>query len=426
MFDRITSYLRVYDRRVLYLYLAGMITAAGFSVVMPFLSIYLYSERGIPMSLVGTLLLFSAGAGASAQFVGGELCDRFGRKIVIVGSLSIRSIVFLAISYSVAVKASFGWIATLVILASILGGLFRPAVNAMVADLVPAKERVEAYGMLRVSQNLGWALGPALGGFLASFSYAALFLLTAAASMGAALIVQLRIAESLNRAAVERFSLGDLKKIGEDRLFMQFCLISLFLFILVGQMMSTLSVFSVEHVGISKVQLGYIYTLNGLLVVILQFPIAFLIKKGRMTTALIAGSLTYAAGYFLVGLAGSFMFLVVCMAIITTGEVLISPSGMTLVANLSPGNRKGRYMGIYGLAMHFGWSAGPFVGGLALDAWMGRGVVLWSVLASLGAVSAAGYVWLRKRASLSVDLSGKKAEELEELRRALPGKRYYP
>jgi MFS family permease len=421
MFGKITSHFRIYDRRVLYLFGASMITAAGFAVVIPFLSLYFYVERGIPMSLVGTLLLFSAGAGASAQFVGGELCDRFGRKIVIVSSLFARSGIFFVISVCVALDAPFYLVAALVVVASILGGLFRPAINAMVADLVPAKDRVEAFGLLRISMNIGWAAGPALGGFLAAFSYSALFLLTGVAGAAAATLVHLRIAESLTHANVDRFSIKDFRQIAEDRLFLQFCLISLFLFVLVGQMMSTLSVFSTEQVGISKIQLGYMYTLNGLLVAVLQFPIALLIKKGRMTTALILGALVYAVGYFFVGLAGSYLALMICMTIVSLGEILISPSGMTLVANLSPEDRKGRYMGIYGLAMHFGWSVGPFVGGLALDAWIGNGILLWTVLGALGIVSAGGYIWLRRRTALEVDLGGEKLMELEEIRKnAMP------
>ena len=421
MFGKVTSYFRVYDRRVLYLFGASMITAAGFAVVIPFLSLYFYAELGIPMSLVGTLLLFSAGAGASAQFVGGELCDRFGRKVVIVSSLYARAVIFFVISVSVALKAPFLQIAILVVVSSILGGLFRPAINAMVADLVPAKERVEAYGLLRISMNVGWAVGPALGGFLAAVSYSALFLLTGIAGAAAATLVYFRIGESLTHAKVERFSFKDFSQIAEDRLFLQFCLISLFLFVLVGQMMSTLSVFSIEQVGISKVHLGYIYTLNGVLAATLQLPIAMLIKRGRMTTALIVGSLTYSVGYFLVGFAGSFMALLICMTVVSIGEVMISPSGMTLVANLSPEDRKGRYMGIYGLAMHFGWSVGPFVGGLALDAWIENGILLWGVLGTLGIISAVGYVWLRKRTALEVDLGGEKLMELEEIRKnAMP------
>ena len=307
------------------------------------------------------------------------------------------------------------------VVSSILGGLFRPAINAMVADLVPAKERVEAYGLLRISMNVGWAVGPALGGFLAAVSYSALFLLTGIAGAAAATLVYFRIGESLTHAKVERFSFKDFSQIAEDRLLLQFCLISLFLFVLVGQMMSTLSVFSIEQVGISKVHLGYIYTLNGVLAATLQLPIAMLIKRGRMTTALIVGSLTYSIGYFLVGFAGSFMALLICMTVVSIGEVMISPSGMTLVANLSPEDRKGRYMGIYGLAMHFGWSVGPFVGGLALDAWIENGILLWGVLGTLGIISAVGYVWLRRRTALEVDLGGERLMELEEIRKnAMP------
>ncbi len=99
------------------------------------------------------------------------------------------------------------------------------------------------------------------------------------------------------------------------------------------------------------------------------------------------------------GLAPAFFFLAICMAIIATGELIVFPSSMNLVANLSPEAERGRYMGTFGLLLASGWSMGPFVGGLLIDTVIDVPVLMWGVISAFGIVAAAGYVVLGGRIS---------------------------
>jgi MFS family permease len=370
-----------------------MVGAAGFSVVMPFLAIYLHDRVGVPMSYVGLIFLASSATGAIGQVAGGEIADKFGRKNVMVFAQGTRAGIFVIISLVIATQMDLLLIAVLVICSSLVGNIFEPASNAMIADVVSPGKRLEAYGLLRIGVNIGWALGPLIGGFLAAVSYSSLFLLTAVTSGTVALIMTLGVEESMRGGgAREGFSFRDLGRIRGNKRFVFFCAMSFLLFIVVAQMSTTYSVFSTDVVGVSEVEIGYLFTINGVLVVLLQLPMARYLTKFKMSTVIAVGALVYAAGYFLVAFAQDFLFLAFCMFVITMGENTTSPSSMNLVANMSPEKERGRYMGIFGLSTSFGYSLAPFIGGVLLDVTVGAPALLWGIIAIFGIVSAIGYL----------------------------------
>ena len=82
----------------------------------------------------------------------------------------------------------FWWIAALFTVNSIFGSIFMPAVNALVADMLPPEKRLDGYAVARSASNLGWAVGPAIGGFLAKTSYPSLFYSSAVLMLASALI----------------------------------------------------------------------------------------------------------------------------------------------------------------------------------------------------------------------------------------------
>jgi len=368
--------------------------AFGFAIALPFLSLYLHLELGVSMGVVGMIMMIAALAGAVTMVIGGELSDRIGRKPLMCGSLFVRAIIFLLIAYFMKVKPDFRIISALYILSRMLGSLFMPANDAMLADLVKPKKRVEAYGIMRIGANAGWALGPAIGGALAEISYAYLFILSSITSVIAGLLVLIFIKESLVVKKTGDFSLKNILAVRKDVKLLGFCLVSLLVFIVMGQLIAPLSVYTVEHIGISKIQLGYLFALNGLIVVLFQYPTTLLIRGISTMKILIYSSLIYALGYFLVGFASSFVFLIICIIIITLGEIMHAPSSTALVANISPEESTGRYMGLFGLSRTLGWSLGPFIGGLLLDRFMQQGVIIWGTIALIGMVAAIGYLVL--------------------------------
>ncbi|MGE5177530.1 MAG: MDR family MFS transporter [Bacteroidota bacterium] len=414
------------DRRLLHLFLGRFLASTGFSIVIPFLALYLHSTRGVSMSAVGSLFFFGALCGVGGQVVGGEWSDRSGRKRVLVACQLIRAASFAGLGYAVTVHASILIFALLTGLSAFAGRMFEPPSGAMIADITSGERRVEAYGVLRIGGNLGWSVGPALGGFLAALSYASLFYVAAGVLLTAGTLIAVLVEEThpLRRrrpetAGPERspippvgpvapgrgISIAGTLAILRDTLFLRYCLVTLLLFTVMGQLMATFSVYAVDWAGRSKVELGAIYTLNGLMVVLLQFPAVRILAPLRMTSALIVGCLMYSVGYGIMGWGSSLALLLIGMFTVTLGEITCSPASMNLVANFSPEDQRGRYMGVYGIFNSFGWSIGPLVGGVLLDLAVGRPKVLWSAIASLTVLAAIGYADLRRRIDPVLDQS---------------------
>ena len=393
-----------YDRRIWVLFYGRIIASTGFSVVMPFLSLYLNQGLGVSMTMVGLVLLVSSSVGAIGQLVGGELADLIGRKPVMYMALYSRALVMGVIALAVSQAVGFEVIAILVTMTSFLGSMYEPATNALIADVVEPSKRLEAYGLLRIGGNLGWSIGPALGGFMAIFGFPFLFIVAGLATSIVASMIMLLVTESMKPGEKhERFRLADLAKLRHDKAFLGFCLVSIFLFMMFGQMSSTMEIFSIETVGITQTQVGYLFAENGLMVVFLQFPIARFISRYRITGVIAAGAFTYAIGYFLLAFSTGFAWLFVCMFIITMGEMVVSPSTMNLTAKLSPERERGRYMGIFGLFTTIGSSFGPFAGGVLMDSSGTNYIELWAGIAVFGVIAGIGYLIIGRRMSTEIN-----------------------
>jgi len=410
-FSGLPATIKGHDRNVHVLVVCRGITALGFAVVFPFLGLYLHDVMHVSMTAIGSIFLGASLAGAVASLVGGELSDRFGRKRVMVTALSLRTVIFFAMSLAVWSKAGFPVIAGLVILNTFTGRLFEPPAGALISDVTAPARRQEAYALMRIGLNLGWAVGPALGGFLASKSYAFLFFISGIVTAVGLVLLLAALKDKRPRSSSDKLSLRDMATVARDRVFSSYCLISMLLFVVAAQLIMAFSVYSVDWVGISKIQLGYIYSLNGLMVVVLMFPCVKLLERFRMSRVMAVGCLLYAVGYFSAAFAGyfetaygaGFAALFASMVVVTFGEIFTSPASLALVANMSPPDRYGRYMGTFELFSSVGHFLGPFLGGIVMDASGGNAFFVWGPVGILGICAFVGFIILGTRLSRSVE-----------------------
>jgi MFS family permease len=369
----------------------ALMTAAGFSITIPFLSLYLFQDRGLSMTIVGTIMLIAGLCSAIAHVIGGELSDRIGRRPVIIGALGVRVLMYLGMALLIESSAAVWTIVVCYFIGQAIGMMERPASSAIVTDLSPRKRLTETFGLLRVGINLGWAAGPAIGGYLATFlPYSWLFGVAALLTALALLLVLLFLKES-HTGTQEKSELRNLTSIVKDRVFLLFTTISLLVFLLMGQMMSTLSIFTVDTMGLSTAQYGLLLTTNGLIVVLFQYPVAYKLGNAIKSRVLIIGSLLYTLGYLVFGWAGGFAWAVIAIVVITIGEIIHAPTSLAVAGELAPYKYIGRYMGIFGLTQILGISIGPLLGGILLDAFPAAPFAIWGIIASLGVLAASGY-----------------------------------
>jgi predicted MFS family arabinose efflux permease len=372
-------------------------TVIGFSICMPFLSLYLYEDRGLSMTLVGVILLSAGLCSAVSQALGGALSDKFGRRPILLMAASVSIFLFAGLAVLIGISAPV-WAITLAYIAgrSVLT-IARPVISAVVADFTSKGRLTEAYGILRIGANMGWAAGPAIGGYLATFlPYGWLFGVPVLTSSIVSLIVLFFVRESSPRTN-KRVGFRSILPPAGDRAFLLFTTVSLLLFIVMGQMASTLSIFAVHKVGFSTAQYGLLLALNGLIVIFFQYPMTLALRRLAKFRALILGSLFYVFGYLSFGWITQFGWALGAMAIITTGEIIHSPVTLSVIGELAPQDQRGRYMGFFGLSETLGISAGPLVGGLLLDAFPSDLKLVWAPIASIALIAAVGYyLWARR------------------------------
>ena len=349
------------------------------------------------MTMVGTILLAGGLCAAISQALGGTLSDRFGRRPILLMAVSVSIFLYSGLAVLIGISAPVWAIAVVYIAARSMLITTRPVISAMVADYASKDKLTEAYGVLRIGANIGWAAGPAIGGYLATFlPYAWLFGVPVLTCGIVAIIVFFFVRES-SHGVNTRMGLRNMLPSADDRVFLVFVGVSLLLFIVMGQMGSTLSIFAVDKVGFSTGQYGLLLTLNGLIVIFFQYPMTVALRRIAKFRALILGSLLYLFGYLSFGWITQFGWALGAMAVITAGEIIHSPVTLSVIGELCPQDQRGRYMGFFGLSETIGIAMAPLLGGILLDAFPSDLRLVWAPIASIALIAAMGYYWWARR-----------------------------
>ncbi len=367
---------------------------AGYSVSFPFLALYLTGHRGVPMAWVGLFLSLSMLVTSVSQVIGGEISDAIGRRKVMVLSLTLRAVLIGVIAWVIWSGAGLWAIFLFHPLGMFIGSFFQPAARSWVADYVPPAHRMKAYGFMRMGTNAGWAVGPAIGGLLAAGSYAALFFVSAAVYSVCAVVIFMSVKDKPGaaRGGMDGFSLRGAARTLRNPHFLRFCVFSFTMCAAMSQLVVTTSLYSKTYLGFSERQIGLLFTLNGSVVVLLQYFMTRALDGWRITTGLTLGAFCYAAGYLGVGYASSFYMAAAAIFVVTLGELAVSPGLQALGANMAARNEKGRYLGVQGLFQQVGSATGIFLGSNAIGHISPRFQQgPWYIIAFLACVSAAGF-----------------------------------
>jgi MFS family permease len=373
------------DRRNWYLAAARLVVNAGFSMVLPFMARYLKVDRAQPAIVVGVIWTVAGIGGASMQWVAGALSDHVGRRPVMIASMLLRAVNLAALGYVTAVDGPVLTIGILVVANAILRAFFDPVANALVVDLSPREQRVAAFSLQRVGINVGWTLGPASVA-LASFSH--LFYIAAGLTVLSALVIT-RVGEPPRSTSARPPGWREMLAVVNDRELVRFLVATVFIYVLQVQLYQALSIHAAVNLKLTVSQIGHLYSLNGLLVVLLQMPAVGFIRKHGTRRALILGCVAYAASYAAVGLATTGPTLLLCVACVTLAEIVTAPAQQATVTSMAPAGRIGIYAGLFGLCQVTGQSAGPLIGTAMLDTLPAR--VAWFVLALFGLTAAVIY-----------------------------------
>ncbi len=374
---------------------ANFIDRIGGGMIFPFFALYITKQFDVGMTEVGLLFALFSISDMFGNMIGGALTDFLGRKSMIIFGLVVSALTSLAMG----MVQQLEWFYVMGAVSGLFATAAGPAHQAMLTDILPEKKRAEGFGVMRVAANLAVAIGPAIGGFIASYSYLILFIADTITSLITALIVYLVIEESKPEAKDETEKTGFKETfIGyglvlKDRKFILFVGISTIATIVYSQMYSTLSVFLRDVHGVPESGYGWLMTLNAGMVVLFQFMITRKISDKPPMLIMALGSMLYVIGFGMYGFVSAYVFFMLAMVIITIGEMVVIPVAQAYVGESAPEDMRGRYSGVMGFSWMIPWMIGPLMAGLIMD--YGDPNWVWYGSAILGSVATLGFLWLR-------------------------------
>jgi MFS family permease len=371
------------------------------SFVVTFLTLYLTADRGFSPAVAGLVVSAFGLGGVFGAIGGGVLADRLGRRPTLLAAQSLAALTTVLLGYTTAP-------ALIALVAGLLGltsNAARPAISAIMADLVPARDRVRAFSLNYWAINIGFAVSASVAGVLSSHGYLLLFYGDAVTTLLCALVVFLRIPETRPEhpaphpdqqpASEEGVGLGTVFRDGP---FISLVGLTFLIAMTIGLGQVAVPVVMGRQ-GFSATDYGLVVAINGVLIVLAQIPATRLIRGRGRTGIQVAASLLFGFGMALCAFAtgatsGGMAVYALSVVVWTVGEIIWTPVNQALVAELSPVHGRGRYQGAYSLAWQASSFLAPLAAGGMLAAW-GAGSV-WLTCAIVGVVAAAGYVRLMR------------------------------
>ncbi|WP_131828781.1 MFS transporter, partial [Elizabethkingia occulta] len=145
------------------------------SMVLPFLGVYMTDQLEFSIKESGIVLSFYGVGSVIGSWLGGYFTDKFGEYRVQSTSLFLSAPLFLLIPIFTSVEG----MALIILLQSIISETFRPANSVAITKYARPENLTRAFSLNRMAINLGFSIGPALGGILSSVSYELLFITNA-------------------------------------------------------------------------------------------------------------------------------------------------------------------------------------------------------------------------------------------------------
>lgn len=408
---RVFSYVRGLDprlpRSVWTMEIGGFANAFGNGLAFPFLFIYLHNVRGISLSTVGLIAAAGAASALATVPLTGIVVDRIGGKRTLILSLFILAVGFGGYALVREPWHAFAFSA----ISGIGNGAFWPSQSALITGLAPEARRHAAFALQRVMRNFGVGLGGVAGGLIATTenptSYTVLFAADAATFL--AFVVALAFVPDPGLAREEDEEAGRYRDVLRHRVFIGVVGLN-FLYVAAGYaQLEVFPVFGKNEAGITEREVGLLFFVNTVAIVLAQLPVAKLLEGKRRMRALSLMTFLWACAWLLVAAAGiwlnhaeAVLLFGFAFVVFGLGECLHGPTQGALVADLAPPRLRGRYMAMSTLSWEVGFVIGPGCAGFILD-WQPN--LLWPLAAATCLVAGAGALLLERKVPRNLRLT---------------------
>ena len=384
------------NRAVSVLAITQLVRTLGRSQVWIFIPVYLLLIRHVQYFDIGLLFFTTAMISLPVSIFGGNMVDRLGRRKVGIIIPPILVFVFFSLSASaflglplVVIFASFVAIEPLVTIQGIVD-------NVLVTDIVEDSKRNDAFSLLRIAANLGFSIGPAMGGYLAYLNYGFVFIAPALISVLDFMLFFKYIQEPVHKSSIS----GNFTFPTRDTKFIIVCILLAMIWFVTGQWGTTLTLFWTHFDHLTNRFIGDLYGLNGVFVVTMQIPTNWLFRRTSDHLRIAIGGLVYSFSFLALAFFTGPYFLVLDVFFITMGENIISPVAFSMIGKIAPPDKRGQYFGAFQMIVGFAVPFAPLMGTYLLGYYSNQAVSFWSIIASIGVtISLVVYAYGRGRIS---------------------------
>jgi predicted MFS family arabinose efflux permease len=368
------------------------------TMVIPFLSVYMTIELGFSIVEAGWVLLCFGLGSLAGSYLGGYLTDKIGYYWVMFWSLFGGGLMFIMLGFVDTIVL----MGLIVFLTSTIADALRPAVMTAIAVYSKPENRTRAFSLIRMAINFGWAMGPAIGGWLVSYKgYWTLFWADGLTCMAAALIfVFFMKAKKVEKEQEVSMSTEPSQSPYRDKEYLFFLFLTLIGAIVFMQFLYTLPVFYKEKLEFSEMTIGNILALNGLLIAFTEMPLVYTLeRKLKAIDNIWIGVSMYGIAYIMLNLAvgSSFFIAITSMIILSIGEMFNMPFTNTFAISRASEENRGAYMGLFTMTYSLAHIIGPPLGTQTVHHFGFE--ALWNLMGAMSLVATIGFLYLKKRAN---------------------------
>lgn len=381
------------SRQVWLLALVMLINRSG-TMVIAFLTIYLTQKLHFSITEAGFVMVTYGIGSICGTFSGGKLTDKIGYYPVQLWSLFLGGIIFLLLVH----VENYYLFCALVFCLSGLGEAYRPANTASIADFSTPETFTRSVSLIRLAINIGWSIGPAIGGFLASRDYHLLFWTDGITNIGAAILVfsflrGTRRQKTDKQAIKPVFNPKD--SAYRDRKYLIFLVLTTFYAIAFFQLFTIGPLFYKQICALTEIQIGYILGLNGLIVAFIEMILVYKIEGKFQKLSLISfGVSLVVVNYIIFLLTHNYTWLIVGVIFASISEIFAMPFMNAFSIERSKTHNRGQYSALHSMTWSVAQISAPLVGTQTI-AHFGFDT-LWYILGSFGVISAIGFGLMKR------------------------------
>jgi MFS family permease len=399
-------------KEIYIIFVSRIVNAMG-CFVMPLMTIIMSDKIGLSNEATGFYLSLNSMIYPLASLLGGKLADSYGRKYLIIIFDTLAALLYLSCGF---IEPSM-LLVYMLLAASACMSVAGPAHDSLIADLTTPENREGAYALSYLGWNLGFAVGPMLGGFLYRKYLPLIFIGDAATALLSISLIFFFVKETIGKTKeeitdesrkLERREQGSIISVLLRRpILIYFSIIAFGYHFAYSQWNFLMPIHSMQNFGNLGAQyFGWMASLNGLVVIVFTPILTKVTERMKGMRKMVYGILLYAVGFGMLGVLNTLEYFFLSVFIFTLGEILLSISVMPFIVNHTPASHRGRMNAILPTIMGMGYAIGPMTMGKILN--YSSVESAWLIVGGLAAITAVLMFGLEKydcRTNLKVEVT---------------------